>query len=130
VYVESGLEAIKNWIGQLVLVEPGSHGTPPPTRHRPNLPIRDSPPHKKVKKEPTSPITANLHPKATTPPRPPNPAQSFLPLFNQSATRRGLTVDYPAVFSGPPHSGRWIVGCIGKVKIDVSVHVYGVIYFT
>lgn len=36
----------------------------------------------------------------------------YLPLFNQVATQRRLTVDYPAEFSGPPHAGRWFVRCV------------------
>ncbi|KAI6008335.1 hypothetical protein F5J12DRAFT_828118 [Pisolithus orientalis] len=51
------------------------------------------------------------------PPFPPNPlapaqpSLAFLPLFNQTAAQRGMSVEYPATFAGPPHAGRWHVIC-------------------
>lgn len=45
---------------------------------------------------------------------PAQPHLAFLPLFNQTATQRGLSVDYRATFSGPPHAGKWSVACIGE----------------
>ncbi|KAI6118994.1 hypothetical protein EV401DRAFT_1965177 [Pisolithus croceorrhizus] len=47
-------------------------------------------------------------------PNPLAPAQpnlAFLPLFNQTAAQRGMSVEYPATFTGPPHAGRWHVMC-------------------
>ncbi|EIW86880.1 hypothetical protein CONPUDRAFT_86818 [Coniophora puteana RWD-64-598 SS2] len=48
------------------------------------------------------------------PPNPLAPAQpnlAFLPLFNQTAIQRGLTVQYSAAFDGPAHAGTWVVSC-------------------
>ncbi|KAF9076105.1 hypothetical protein BDP27DRAFT_1313907 [Rhodocollybia butyracea] len=42
---------------------------------------------------------------------PAQPKLAFLPLFNQTATQRRVTVEYPAVFSGPSHAGSWTVTC-------------------
>lgn len=47
---------------------------------------------------------------------PAQPHLAFLPLFNQTATQRGLSVGYPATFSGPPHAGKWNVTCVGEQK--------------
>lgn len=47
---------------------------------------------------------------------PAQPHLAFLPLFNQTATQRGLSVGYPATFSGPPHAGKWHVSCVGEQK--------------
>lgn len=50
-------------------------------------------------------------------PNPLAPAQPnlpFLPLFNQTASQRRCVVEYPAVFSGPSHAGKWTVKCIGE----------------
>lgn len=52
-----------------------------------------------------------------TPPNPLAPAQPnlpFLPLFNQAAAQRRVTVEYLAELTGPSHAGRWLVKCIGK----------------
>lgn len=35
----------------------------------------------------------------------------FLARLNQTASQRRLTVEYPAEFSGLPHSGQWTVRC-------------------
>ncbi|KIK07467.1 hypothetical protein K443DRAFT_673381 [Laccaria amethystina LaAM-08-1] len=55
-------------------------------------------------------------PQQTQPqPNPLAPAQPnlpFLPLFNQTASQRRVTVEYPAEFSGPSHAGRWTVQCV------------------
>lgn len=62
------------------------------------------------------------------PPLPSNPIPStqaqaaFLPLFNQTANQRRLTVEYPAQFTGPPHAGVWSVSCIGKLSITTGQH--------
>ncbi|OAX44418.1 hypothetical protein K503DRAFT_765037 [Rhizopogon vinicolor AM-OR11-026] len=53
-------------------------------------------------------------PPKISPPNPLAPAQphlAFLPLFNQTANQRGLSVSYPAVLVGPPHAGKWSVTC-------------------
>ncbi|KAJ4485942.1 ribonuclease III domain-containing protein [Lentinula aciculospora] len=42
---------------------------------------------------------------------PAQPHLAFLPLFNQTAAQRRVTVDYPANCSGPSHAPRWTVQC-------------------
>lgn len=70
--------------------------------------------------QPTPPLSA---PPPIPPPPPPMPSFSpnplapaqpnlaFLPIFNQTAAQRGMSVEYPAMFTGPPHAGRWHVMC-------------------
>ncbi|THV06004.1 hypothetical protein K435DRAFT_960795 [Dendrothele bispora CBS 962.96] len=43
---------------------------------------------------------------------PAQPSMAFLPLFNQTAAQRRVTVEYPAEFAGPSHAGRWTVQCV------------------
>ncbi|KAF5374992.1 hypothetical protein D9758_000446 [Tetrapyrgos nigripes] len=43
---------------------------------------------------------------------PAQPSMAFLPLFNQMAAQRRVSVEYPAEFSGPSHAGRWTVRCV------------------
>ncbi|KAJ3910123.1 ribonuclease III domain-containing protein [Lentinula edodes] len=104
-----------------------STAKPPPYVHH-------SPPQKKVKADPPIPIAAQPHPSSslfmpptvfpaaqpqypfTTKPfsNPLSPAQphlAFLPLFNQTATQRRVSVEYPAACSGPSHAPRWIIQC-------------------
>jgi hypothetical protein len=40
---------------------------------------------------------------------------AFLPLLNQTATQRRISVEYPATFAGPSHAGEWEVKCIGEL---------------
>ncbi|KAI6047779.1 hypothetical protein EDC04DRAFT_2619886 [Pisolithus marmoratus] len=69
--------------------------------------------------QPTPPLSAPppIPPPPPMPSFPPNPlapAQpnlAFLPLFNQTAAQRGMSVEYPATFTGPSHAGRWHVSC-------------------
>ena len=53
---------------------------------------------------------------ASNPLSPAQPHLAFLPLFNQTASQRGLSVEYPAIFSGPSHAGKWNVTCIGELS--------------
>ncbi|KAJ3771441.1 hypothetical protein EV361DRAFT_924441 [Lentinula raphanica] len=89
------------------------------------------PPNKKAKADPPmlpasqSPsshyLPPNMFPKPQTqyaapkpfsnPLSPAQPHLAFLPLFNQTAAQRRVTVDYPANCSGPPHAPRWGVQC-------------------
>ena len=65
---------------------------------------------------PGTPLQSQPPPPTTKPPPlPPTPNQqiSFLPLFNQTASQRRLTVDYIPQFYGPPHAGKWHVKCMG-----------------
>jgi hypothetical protein len=43
---------------------------------------------------------------------PAQPHLAFLPLFNQTAHQRGVSVSYPASLVGPPHAGKWNVTCV------------------
>ncbi|KAF9229103.1 hypothetical protein BS17DRAFT_771028 [Gyrodon lividus] len=51
-------------------------------------------------------------PRMANPLAPAQPNLAFLPLFNQTATQRGLSIDYSATFTGPSHAGRWNVSCV------------------
>lgn len=42
-------------------------------------------------------------------PPPQRPAPAYLPFLNQTVAQRRLEVQYPAIFDGPPHAGRWTV---------------------
>lgn len=74
--------------------------------------------------KPTPPLCAPPPlPPLPPPPPAPNPlapAQlqlAFLPLFNQTASQRGLSVEYPATFVGPAHAGQWNVSCVGELDL-------------
>lgn len=54
-----------------------------------------------------------MTPNFSNPITPAQPKLAFLPLFNQTATQRRVTVEYPAIFSGPSHAGSWTVTCKG-----------------
>ncbi|KAG1749820.1 uncharacterized protein EDB91DRAFT_1109846 [Suillus paluster] len=61
------------------------------------------------------PLSRPPSPPRISPPNPLAPAQphlAFLPLFNQTAHQRGVSVSYSAVLVGPPHSGKWNVTCV------------------
>ncbi|KAJ3989559.1 hypothetical protein F5890DRAFT_1400832 [Lentinula detonsa] len=96
--------------------------------------INNAPPQKKAKADPSIFIAAQPLPSSSQffmPPtvfptqqtqynvskpfaNPLSPAQPdlpFLPLFNQTATKRRVAVDYPANCSGPPHAPKWIIQC-------------------
>ena len=76
---------------------------------------------KRIKSEAVSPpsnfFKPHLPPLPAARPNPLAPAQpdaAFLPLFNQEASKRRVSVEYLSEFSGPSHAGRWTVKCIGK----------------
>ncbi|KAF9527781.1 hypothetical protein CPB83DRAFT_855615 [Crepidotus variabilis] len=54
----------------------------------------------------------NAKPTLPNPLAPAQPQAAFLPLFNQAATKRKVTVEYLAEFSGLKHAGNWTVKCI------------------
>ncbi|KAF5384825.1 hypothetical protein D9615_001373 [Tricholomella constricta] len=127
VYIEHGIETVQEWISHLLLGEDNSSVAPGREVAQPI----EAPPSKKAKSEqpppyhappiffasqpPPSPPRQRHTPPHMTLPNPLAPAQPslpFLPLFNQTATQRRVTVEYPAEFSGPPHAGRWSVRCI------------------
>ncbi len=115
----SGPDAVNSWINGLLsqenLIQPENVVTLDP-----RLAVA-KPPQKRVKSETLSPPPQffSMQP-ARPPPARPNPlapAQpdtAFLPLFNQEASKRRVTVEYLAEFSGKSHAGRWTVKCIGK----------------
>ncbi|KAJ3927887.1 MAG: hypothetical protein NXY57DRAFT_903052 [Lentinula lateritia] len=105
------------------------HFTAKPTPH-----VHHSPPQKKVKVDSLIPVAAQSpsssllfmpptvfpaeqpqYPYTTKPfSNPISPAQphlALLSLFNQTATQRRISVEYPAVCSGPAHAPRWIIQC-------------------
>lgn len=137
--MSSGLEAVNIWIRSLLEqeLEPIRNDTDDDVEV---TLTKETPPPKRIKSEtmsppPSQPIFfasepppqghARPHkPISTPPPNPLAPAQPnlpFLPLFNQAAMQRRVTVEYIAEFSGPAHARRWAVKCIGKCCVhDVS----------
>jgi hypothetical protein len=131
IYVEHGLDTVREWVTQLLGAE--EEGYPESSKSAP-LQRLETPPPKKVKSEEVSPIFVGAQPPRSPPPKfihsppphqipsmtfpnplaPAQPSLPFLPLFNQTAAQRRVTVEYPAEFIGPPHAGRWTVRCIGK----------------
>lgn len=130
-YDESGLNVVQEWLNMLLQVEELSVAT----LHLVSPVPSEIPPSKRVKSEqlspprPHTPIFFASQPPTSgkelpphlpphlPPPNPLSPAQPnlpFLPLFNQTASQRRVTVEYPATFTGPSHAGRWTVECIGK----------------
>lgn len=63
---------------------------------------------------PVQPPPPKSMPTFGNPLAPAQPHLAFLPLFNQTATQRGLSIEYRASFSGPPHAGKWQVICVGE----------------
>ncbi|KAH9857962.1 hypothetical protein C2E23DRAFT_718683 [Lenzites betulinus] len=131
VFAGAGYKAVRDWIS--ALVDPHA-----PPQAQPAL--APEPDYKRVKVEPVmgagmgySPSYYPQNPQPYhygQPPPPPPPASAppplpmqnplspaqphsaFLPLFNQTAQQRRLEVQYPAMFSGPAHAGRWTVSCL------------------
>ncbi|TFY59846.1 hypothetical protein EVJ58_g5523 [Rhodofomes roseus] len=118
VYAQNGMDTVVNWIGQLVDPE-----YEPSYGQGGEVEMYNA--YKKVKTEPMAspppPTMAPPPPPPTIPPppmpmlnplAPAQPQTAFLPLFNQTANQRRLTVEYPAQFAGPAHAGRWTVQCV------------------
>ncbi|TCD65654.1 hypothetical protein EIP91_002327 [Steccherinum ochraceum] len=130
VFAQSGVQTVLNWIGSLV--DPEYEPSSPEAstmdqsfsfkkpRVEPQQPFMQQQPYAAQQTyTPDIPQFAPPPPPANPPPplpqNPLSPAQpqaAFLPLFNQTATQRRLSVDYPAAFSGPAHAGRWTVRCV------------------
>jgi len=136
-YVTSGPQAVNDWIIGLIdqELEPLFDEPASDVDARPTVEV---PPQKRVKSETMSPgpqlnqppiffasqpppsppvrqAPAQMPIPAAIPPNPLSPAQPnlpFLPLFNQVAMQRRVTVEYLAEFSGQAHAGRWVVKCI------------------
>ncbi|KAF8913028.1 hypothetical protein CPB84DRAFT_1841453 [Gymnopilus junonius] len=139
-YMFSGPEAVNDWISGLL--EQEFETVLGVSRSEvDDYPTVEVPPQKRAKsetmfiapktEEQQPPIFFASQPPPTPPPRqpfraympvpkppPPNPlapAQPnlpFLPLFNQAAAQRRVTVEYLAELTGPSHAGRWRVKCI------------------
>jgi len=116
VFAQNGMETVQNWIGQLVDpdYEPsasagfeGEFFTPKRFKTEP----MDSPTPPPAM-QPIPPPPTNAPPPLPNPLAPAQPQAAFLPLFNQTANQRKLTVEYPAQFAGPAHAGRWTVQCV------------------
>ncbi|KIJ21919.1 hypothetical protein PAXINDRAFT_64403 [Paxillus involutus ATCC 200175] len=75
-------------------------------------PYSQSPPPPPSMPPPMQPPPPKGIPTFPNPLAPAQPNLAFLPLFNQTATQRGLSIDYPATFAGPSHAGRWNVSCV------------------
>jgi hypothetical protein len=69
-------------------------------------------------------------PASPPPPLPGNPLGQgvFLASFNQTATQRGLKIEWNAAQSGPGHALTWNVECIGKKKAPSSMIVQTLSY--
>ncbi|KJA25860.1 hypothetical protein HYPSUDRAFT_134007 [Hypholoma sublateritium FD-334 SS-4] len=131
-YVSAGHQVVNDWIHGLLAPELERQ------RNIPNaspytIPQVEAPPSKRVKNEAMDPIIPQSQPVHCKPepglpqpmrqphqsmsilPNPLAPAQPnlpFLPLFNQAAMQRRVTVEYIAEFSGPSHAGRWAAKCV------------------
>lgn len=119
VFQSYGMEVVYCWIDRLLsqenLIQPETVVTadahlavtiPPQKRVKSEA---SSPPPTFFSKQPAPPPPARPNPLA-----PAQPDTAFLPLFNQEASKRRVTVEYLAEFSGKSHAGRWTVKCIGK----------------
>lgn len=98
-----------------------------PTHYNPysqttgSLPLPQPPPPPSAP-PPMQPPPPKGMPSFGNPLAPAQPHSAFLPLFNQTATQRGLSVGYPATFSGPPHAGKWHVTCVGEQRTVSLLH--------
>lgn len=138
VYAESGMETVGKWIVDLIdhtnepptkklksiKSEPLSPSKQAPlpiffASQPPPSPQREpSQPRREIAKEiPLLPppreaaqMKGPVH--LPNPLAPAQPNLPFLPLFNQTASQRRCTVEYPAEFSGPSHAGKWTVQCV------------------
>ena len=126
--MSSGPQAVNDWISSLLkqelenvlggheaatTVQPPASRTPPPKRAKSEL--RSEPAIFFASQPPPSPPgIRHAPPHLPNPLAPAQPNLPFLPLFNQAAMQRRVTVEYLAEFIGPSHAGRWLVKCIGR----------------
>ncbi|KZT30884.1 hypothetical protein NEOLEDRAFT_43340 [Neolentinus lepideus HHB14362 ss-1] len=116
VFFTSGLRVVQDWIAKLVDPEsepPTIVGTEPEALPAPKRQRTDPAP---MNMSPMNMSPMNMSPPPPMMPPPPmppasQPQMSYLQLFNQTANQRRLAVEYPAMFSGPPHAGQWTVTC-------------------
>ncbi|EAU92714.2 hypothetical protein CC1G_01759 [Coprinopsis cinerea okayama7 len=83
-------------------------GPPAPAFKPPPPPPVSSPPAMQQ----VSRASMSSHGTRPNPLAPARPNLPFLPLFNQTAAQRRVSVEYDAQFSGPSHAGTWLVRCI------------------
>jgi len=124
VFLTSGLERVNEWISGLLGQEfetldefSESHTskviTPPPKRAKSETLSTQI--FRATSSSPARELPARFPSGSTNLPNPLSPAQPslpFLPLFNQAAMKRRVTVEYLAEYTGPSHAGRWLVKCI------------------
>ncbi|KIM47840.1 hypothetical protein M413DRAFT_439522 [Hebeloma cylindrosporum] len=120
-YVSSGPEAVNEWISRLLeqelknilgghevatTVQPPAPRTPPPKRAKSEAPqAEESAIFFASQPPPSPPGIRHAPPHLPNPLAPAQPNLPFLPLFNQAAMQRRVTVEYLAEFSGPSHAG-------------------------
>lgn len=66
---------------------------------------------------PTTNVPTTSIPSTSARPNPLAPAQpkaAFLPLFNQEAAKRRVSIEYLFEFNGQSHAGQWTAKCIGE----------------
>jgi len=124
VYATTDMLAVQNWIGPLVDEEyepksaPDVDMDPPYNPKKVRMDSYNAPPEPAAMPPPPPPPPSMNPPPMPPPPNSMNPlapaqqTTAFLPLFNQTANQRRVFVEYPAVFSGPAHAGRWTVKCV------------------
>lgn len=101
------------------LVSPGPPASSPPPPHPPIFfgsqplptPVKQTPPHMPPPMSIPMPPPPSMS--RTNPLAPAQPNLPFLPLFNQTAAQRRVSVEYTTQFSGPSHAGTWLVRCVG-----------------
>ncbi|KAI0048334.1 hypothetical protein FA95DRAFT_1678383 [Auriscalpium vulgare] len=116
-YLQHGLSDIISWIGKLLdpEYEPStSTVTSVPEGHRQ---MARSPPPPHAMHSPGA-YSNPPPPSATPPPLPVSSAfasqSAILPIFNQLCSQRRVTLDWPAVSTGPPHAPSWTVDCMAN----------------
>jgi len=116
-YIERGYSSVQTWIRALVDPDFASStsGSPPPGSSAFGSSIFGS----STLGSRTGAYMGNPPPPASPPPPLPSnplapgaPKSAFLSLFNQTATQRGVKVEWNAAMSGPGHSLTWTVECI------------------
>jgi len=118
-------ESLQGFSTQLQHALPSLSISYKPTHYNPysqtsgSLPPPPPPPPPSIP-PPVQPPPPKGMPNFGNPLAPAQPHLAFLPLFNQTAIQRGLSVTYPASFSGPPHAGKWNVTCVGEQKTIFS----------
>jgi dsRNA-specific ribonuclease len=116
-HLRSGLKVVQNWISHLI--DPGeepssSIGSEPPESSLGSTSHMGSPPPPTTNPPPLpsgQPPLPAYTPPGHGQPGPAPPAQVTLALVNQTATQRGISCNYTAEQTGPPHLPTWTVRC-------------------